>query len=150
MWLQTEYNHAKTYLQIQQMRFWNRLSVDLEDFPKNAEKITVPRLILQPILENAFNHGVRNLPENGLIRLRFNQKENNLHIIIDDNGNIDDKIIHKLSEKLQNNESIRETTGPINIHKRLQLTFGMEYGITLGKSDLGGLMVDIKIPIEKI
>ena len=54
-----EYNHAKTYCNIQQMRFHNRLELKMAPLPEAFAGYRVPRLIMQPIIENAFEHGLK-------------------------------------------------------------------------------------------
>jgi len=56
--LSAEVNHARVYTEIQAMRFSNRIKVYFDDMPEEYSKIQVPRLILQPIIENAFVHGL--------------------------------------------------------------------------------------------
>ena len=57
--------------EIQLMRFSPRISVDFGEVPAPLRALPTPRLILQPVLENAFEHGMRDVIENGLVRVRF-------------------------------------------------------------------------------
>lgn len=148
--LREEYAHVKAYMQIQQMRFCNRLTIELSELPDEVADIHVPRIILQPILENSLEHGVKEKPENGIIRMAFIFRGDAFHIITEDNGeHLDDTVLEKLKNQLSGSEPLTETTGIINIHRRLQITFGKEYGIVVDRSTMGGLLVDMKIPIER-
>ena len=74
-----------TYLKIQQIRFSNRLSVEIGPTPSEFGFLMVPRLILQPILENAFEHGMKNVLEPKLF-IRFEARLGEWNVCIEDNG----------------------------------------------------------------
>ena len=63
--------HARRYAQIQAMRFKRRLTVEFEELPEEFEKITVPRLIVHPLLENAFEHGLNNVEKGGVLPVSY-------------------------------------------------------------------------------
>ena len=147
--LADEYRHAVNYIHIQRMRYAKRLDARIANFPDDTQYILVPRLILQPLLENVFNYAMNEEGETLILRLSFdiNINRRNLHIIVEDNGkSLSDDQINILSNNLNTDQSINETTGMINIHRRLKLNFGLEFGLALSRSDLGGLRIYIKIP----
>ncbi len=80
-----EINLVKSYLQIEQMRFGNRLKYEIEVDP-NLKEIVIPRFLLQPLVENAIKHGISKIKENGIIRLQIFEKADEIHIEIHDNG----------------------------------------------------------------
>lgn len=146
--LADEINHARVYTQIQLMRFSKRLQVEFAELPERYNKLNVPRLILQPVIENAFEHGIEKKKSNGLLRISFEGNEEELNIIVEDNGDgITDTVIYNLQEKLDYSGDELETTGIINIHRRIRLVFGDESGIQVSRSELGGFMVIVKINI---
>ena len=113
---------------------------------KDAELKQLPRLILQPLLENAFAYGVRQVEQDGLIRLSFREEGGGLHIVVEDNGGaISDETIAELTQKLDHAPKDAEITALLNVHRRLRLRFGEESGIFLYRSPLGGLAVDLRI-----
>jgi two-component system, sensor histidine kinase YesM len=57
--LQKEVNHARDYVEIQSIRFSNRITAEFDPMSEGCHNVLVPRLILQPILENAYNHGAK-------------------------------------------------------------------------------------------
>lgn len=143
--LREEVEHARTYSEIQFMRFPSRLTIQFEDLPDEIKEIQVPRLILQPILENAFKYAVEQTKVKGLITMRFQQEDRALRIIVEDNGT--DLSESKLSalQKLLNDTSNIETSGLINIHRRLRLIYGDEHGLFLERSAMGGLKVTLQL-----
>jgi len=139
-----ELDHARVYAEIQAVRFRNRISVSIEKLPNNVENINVPKLILQPIIENAFKYGLEEMEKNGLLKVSFQLVDQKGVIIhIDDNGLAydEEKIAHL--QRLFANDEIKEPSGLLNIHKRLELFMGNGSGLGLCKSTLGGLRVSI-------
>lgn len=145
--LSAEYNHAKDYIYIQEMRFMGRIRIELEDLPESFAAIPVPRLILQPLLENAFKYGLDNRTENGLLRISFETSNTNLKIIIEDNGTeLDEAALEALILKLSTSKEkgySGEMTGIHNIQKRLVIFTRNNTPLTVFRSSLGGLGVAI-------
>jgi len=145
-----EIEHARTYAEIQAMRFSNRIWVEFGNLAEQYRDIQVPRLIIQPIIENAFEHGLKDKEENGLVRVNFCILSNGLCIVVEDNGTyIGDDELDNLNRTLQNETGIVENTGIINIHRRIQLRFGRDSGLVIKRSELGGLRVEIQIMFQK-
>lgn len=145
--LEKEVIHARSYTNIQEMRFSDRISVDFESLPSEYNKIAVPRLILQPIIENAFKYGLENLEYNGLLSVRFIKNVNEFIIQVDDNGqDLSDEVISELNLKLQE-PNMNEMSGLLNIHKRLMIFFGDKSGLSVQRNPQGGLRVRIHLSI---
>lgn len=145
-----EYNHARTYCNIQQMRFHNRLELRMDPLPEDFHKIYVPRLIMQPIIENAFEHGLKTV-ESPRLEITFSHSDDYLYITISDNGPaLDDDIFAELHRKLESSDTALETTAIINIHRRLHLKFGPLAGLKLSNGNLGGLQIIVQIPLTDI
>lgn len=144
--LADEINHAKTYMSIQMMRFSKRLRVSFPECPPEFANTQVPRLILQPILENAFEHGIEDKKELGIIEVRFSPGEHELDIVIEDNGSdISEDRLGELQRSVEQLGEDMEITGIINIHRRIRLVFGERSGLLFSKSNLGGLCVRMKL-----
>ena len=95
---------------------------------------------MQPIIENAFEHGLEDKVNSGFLRVSFMYKEKLLSIIVEENGdNLDDTEIEHLRSMLAEENSQAESTGIINIHRRIRLKFGSYSGILVSRSPLGGL-----------
>jgi len=144
--LQEEYQHAMDYLAIQAMRYGERIIPRIDPVPPRLGRQQVPRLILQPLLENIFKHCLPMEEQEIRIGLHFDMREKDYSIFVEDNG-------HSLSlEKIQELENhfsmsmpLEETTGLMNVHKRLQLVFGQGFGLHASRSAWGGLMLEIRL-----
>ena len=101
--LMTEYEHAKTYAYIQGLRFAGRIQIQFDELPAEFQDLPVPKLILQPLLENAFNYGLNNKIENGLLNIHFSRHDDFLTIIVEDNG---EELTNELLQTLQKNRRI--------------------------------------------
>ncbi len=148
--LEEEINHAKVYTEIQLMRFSKRLQIHFGECAETYKDLKVPRLILQPIIENAFEHGLEKKKNGGLLLVNFEGNENELRIIVEDNGcDITDSELEKLQDLLENDGHEIETTGVLNIHRRIRLVFGEESGLIISRSVIGGLKAVFKIVLQK-
>ncbi|MDQ6417846.1 histidine kinase [Paenibacillus sp. LHD-117] len=148
--LSEETKHSRMYTEIQKLRFSRRIQVSFDELPQNMERIRVPRLIIQPIIENAYEHSLEKMAEEGLLRVSFERKDSEALITIEDNGSsLTDFDIEELKNKLNDTANSYEMTGIINIHRRLVLTFGEGSGLFLSRSELNGLKVIIRIKQEE-
>ncbi|MDQ8735641.1 histidine kinase [Paenibacillus sp. LHD-38] len=148
--LSEETRHSQMYTEIQKLRFSRRIRVQFDDLPKEMEQIKVPRLIIQPIIENAYEHSLEKMTEEGLLRVSFEMDYAEARIIVEDNGDsISDSEIEALRERLDPSAESYEMTGVINIHRRLVLTYGEGSGLNLSRSELNGLKVIIKIKLQE-
>ncbi|CAK4870526.1 unnamed protein product [Aphanomyces euteiches] len=149
--LDKEVEHARIYAEIQAMRFAGRITVDFADFPAVLGHLEVPRLILQPIIENAFEHGLENKEDQGLLSVRFEAVPGGVAIMIEDNGEVlTDTDLEKLNLILhKDNHYDAEVTGLPNIHRRVRLFCGEESGLSVSRSEIGGLKVCLTIIVEE-
>jgi hypothetical protein len=83
--LSEELNAIRTYLEIEKVRFGDRLSFEI-DCPEDLMNIQIPQLLIQPLVENAIKHGLSQITESGLIRISVSSAENQLKIRVYDNG----------------------------------------------------------------
>ena len=83
--LSEELNAIKIYLEIEKVRFGDRLSFEI-DCPEELHTIQIPQLLIQPLVENAIKHGLSQITENGLIRIAVSKSETQLKIRVYDNG----------------------------------------------------------------
>ena len=144
--LQQEIQHARMYTEIQSLRFSRRIKVDFEQLPKELEQLRVPRLIVQPIIENAFEHSLECMVNNGLIVIRFEEDDAEIRIIVEDNGEqLTDKVINQINSSLIDNSDLQEITGIVNIHRRIVITFGEGSGLQVMRSELDGLKVVMRL-----
>jgi two-component system sensor histidine kinase YesM len=147
--LKEEVEHARIYANIQRIRFSKRLDIQFEELPEPYAQRTIPRLMLQPILENAFEYVVEKQQMKGEIRVSFVPDGEMLSVVVEDNGKmLTDQKLQQMQQLLHTDTfETMETTGMINIHRRIQLIYGRDnnIGLTLNRSGLGGLKVTLKI-----
>ncbi|WP_339287906.1 histidine kinase [Paenibacillus sp. FSL E2-0201] len=139
-----EVNHSRTYVDMQTICYGDRIQVKFEG---DVPDLFVPRLILQPIIENAYKHALGNMIQQGELWVHCERVGDAFSIYVEDNGrSISDAEIEQLQKRLrQSTIQMEETTGIINVHRRIQLRYGEEYGITVSRSALGGLQVRINL-----
>ncbi|MCK5684471.1 Cache 3/Cache 2 fusion domain-containing protein [bacterium] len=146
--LQEEIEHAKLYLSIQKIRYSDKFSINVK-IPEYLQHLYMVKFILQPIVENSILHGFEELEEFGVISITAEKQGVLLVLCVEDNGcGIDgDPLI-----KLNNSLGTRQKTGGIglqNVHARIQLHFGINYGLEI-KSILGqGTKVLVNLPFLK-
>jgi len=146
--LAEEVTHAQKYAQIQSFRFKGRIAVRFGELPAAYHSIKVPRLIMQPILENAYKYGLEPKKSQGLLQVEFRQERESLMIVIEDNGEaLSDERLAEMAFSLRHVHLDTETTGMINVSRRLQLLLGEEAGLEVGRSEWGGMKVVIKLPV---
>ncbi|MFD0698052.1 sensor histidine kinase [Paenibacillus sp. GCM10027628] len=140
--LSLEVKHSRTYVDMQSVCYGDRIQAR---FDGDVPELPVPRLVLQPIIENAYKHALGNMRTEGALWVHSEKNEDGFSFYVEDNGNaITDEDISRLNSRLRRSEGrIEETTGLVNVHRRIQLRYGAEYGITMARSELGGLKVRI-------
>ncbi|MFC0212936.1 sensor histidine kinase, partial [Paenibacillus chartarius] len=145
--LKQEIHHARMYTEIQELRFARRIRVQFDSLPQEMEQIAVPRLIVQPIIENAFEHSLEKMKRNGWIVIRFESEETEIRIVVEDNGaSLTDETLQSIAYTLDSGDDHTETTALVNIHRRMKITFGEDYGLRVSRSELGGLKVILSFP----
>jgi len=151
--LREELNNIKNYMMIQRYRFNNRFSLEIivEEEDEKAYDYLIPRLILQPVVENAIYHGLEELPEGGKVVIEVTLTENILILTVSDNGKgMDPRTLSELNARIHsaNMEMGKNGTGIAlpNIHKRIQLLFGEEYGVNVYSTLNQGTDVEIVLP----
>ncbi len=144
-----EIEHVKNYLTIQQIRYPNKFDYEVNVDPA-IEKYRIVKLILQPIVENAIYHGIRNMEGMGKIVITGEQRGDKLMFEVKDNGiGMDEETLCNLFNRNYYKESRLSGVGIRNVDERIKLYYGTEYGIQIESQLLQGTTVRIYIPIEK-
>ncbi|WP_310829985.1 sensor histidine kinase [Paenibacillus pedocola] len=148
--LQQELDHALVYLAIQRIRFGSRIGAEVDDIEPGWRGIQVPRVLLQPIIENVFEHGLQHKSKNGLLKMSYEQVEDRLSIKIEDNGDsLSEDKLRQLQRQFGSGESAQgEITGLLNVNQRLRIKFGSGFGLQAERSTLGGLCIRVNISIR--
>ena len=143
--LQEEYDHAVIYLSIQLMRFGHRVCAEIEPVPKAFASLAVPRLILQPLLENVLEHGIE-ADDQVRVKLSFHWEAPYLRIWVEDSGSaLADQTISRLNAQCESEET-PAGHALSNIHRRLAIHYGDPVcGLSFSRSPLGGLRVCLTV-----
>lgn len=145
-----EVDHALVYASIQKIRFGSRVRLQLEDMNREYRAITVPRVILQPIVENVFEHALAERSQGGILKLSYQVEHDSLSIRIEDDGDqLSEDMLDQLQFSFQKTDwrhENEEITGLVNVNQRLRIKFGAVYGLSAQRSELGGLCIIVKIP----
>lgn len=142
--LAMEYQHACIYINIQRVRFSGRIQTEIDDLPEEYGSMQVPKLIIQPLLENAFKYAFECTASGGILKLSFISDATGVWLIVEDNGTaVSDERIAEINARLQMNQNIQEMSALMNIQKRLQLFFNGGSQLKLSRSDYGGMKVSM-------
>ncbi len=134
-----EMEYVEAYMQLEKARFDDRL--DLSVYIEENLQCQVPCLILQPIVENAINHGAMKRKQ-GKVRVEVVSRGNDVVITIKDNGHgIPEEIVRGLNEEKSSNTGI----GLSNVNRRLQYMFGQSRGLIIQTSK-EGTIIEIRVP----
>ena len=150
--LREEMEHARAYVEIQKMRFGSHLEARLAECPPEYAEKPVPRIIIQPLLENTFEHGIKDMREKGVISVQFEAEGNRLSIYVDDNGpNASDELIEKARTILAAEEynPNGDSVALSNIHRRIRMLYQPGSGLYVSRSPLGGFRSEIRMIGEK-
>ncbi|KOR90282.1 sensor histidine kinase [Paenibacillus solani] len=135
-----EYQHALDYCEIQCIRFSNRISYEYEEVSDSMNTVLVPRLIIQPIVENVFEHAFEDGTQRGVVYIGAECGQDTIRITVEDNGTLlTDEDIEALQRNLAMGLKHVEKTGLINVNNRLQLKYGSGSGLFVSRSQYGGL-----------
>jgi two-component system, sensor histidine kinase YesM len=133
------------------MRFSNRISVEIRKLPPEFENLVVPRLIVQPLVENAYMHGLKRKETDGKIVVGFQTTGKFFTIFVEDNGEeTDNARLEVLKVKLAQKDMNVECTGLLNVHRRLVILYGEESGVAVMRGGMSGLRVEIRIGLEGV
>lgn len=136
--LSRELEFVSCYIEIEKVRFEERLKVTIDVAPETLDA-TVPHLLLQPLVDNAIKHGISRLVSGGEIRISATQDDADLHIEVRDNGPGFKDPVHSPSGGV----GLRIT------RERLETIYGQEQSVELQSLPEGGVAVRVSIPLRK-
>ena len=140
--LKDEIMHTKEYLFIQKQRYEDKLSYFFNIEDESLLSIEVPKIIIQPIVENSIYHGIKNLSGNGIITIDVYRQNSTVNISVKDNG-------IGFEKAKQFKKSKTGGVGFQNVDKRIKFYYGKNYGVFINKnSKTEGAEVVIKIPFK--
>lgn len=147
--LREEKKHVINYLYIQKVRYGERLQYDI-DIPEEYDAVIVPKLILQPLVENAIYHGVKMKRVKGSIVIRAEAKGDKLYLHVKDDGaGMSLERLEEIRGWLENPQSRNENIGfgLSYIEERIVLTYGLDYGISVESREGEFTEVTICLPL---
>ena len=149
--IRDELKHVNSYLEIQKVRYQDILEYDI-NVDETVNEYIIPKITLQPLVENALYHGIKNKRGEGKISVvgSIAADGDSFYIKVMDNGiGIKPERLKLINDKIDNVvQDENEVYGLYNVNERIRLTFGREYGITV-ESEYGvGTAVTVKLPLK--
>lgn len=147
--LQRDLLYTKNYLEIQKYRFGENFDYEIKA-EEDLENYYVPKLIIQPVIENAIKHGYTQV-EKMIIYIRVKTVKEKLIISVYNNGKeIEKEILDEIREKLKNKkaEEFKNHIGLYNIFRRIQLMYGEKYGLRILSRKNRGTSVRVSLPLK--
>lgn len=144
--LEEEEQHIRSYLEIQQMRYRDLMDYEI-DIPVRLKNYILPKLTLQPLVENALYHGIKNIRRKGSIRLTGREQNGCVILeVIDDGYGMSQERLEQLKASLT--DGTNEGFGLRTVHQRIQILFGAEYGLALQSEPGKGTRISVTIPMK--
>ena len=146
--LRAELAQAQSYLEIQQIRYSDILSYQI-DVPQEVQECTVPKLILQPLIENALYHGIKNRRGRGQITIAGEARDGVLLLRVKDNGaGMDEAQLRALQAGVY--QEHHSGLGLKNVQQRIRLYCGEEYGLSFESVPGEGTTVTVRLPLNGV
>lgn len=137
---------VKCYVDIQQIRFSDRFEYDV-CLPEELKDYKIPKLIVQPIVENAIIHGLADR-DSGMILVDISSEKDNLLIsVLDDGCGMAKEVMDHLNSR--NREHLEGHLGFYNVDSIIRLYYGPEYGLKACEIESGGTKVTVTLPLRK-
>ena len=145
--IKEELQHSRSYLEIQQMRYQDILNYEIH-VPEELHRYLIPKITIQPLVENALYHGIKNKRGLGRIVISGRKEEDFLILQIEDNGigmrkERLDQVKEGMNQKIPTEKDIY---GLYNVNERIRLNFGEKYGLSIESTYGEGTVVSIILP----
>ena len=145
--IKEELQHSRSYLEIQQMRYQDILNYEIY-VPEELHRYLIPKITIQPLVENALYHGIKNKRGPGRIVISGRKEEDFLILQIEDNGigmrkERLDQVKEGMNQKIPTEKDIY---GLYNVNERIRLNFGEKYGISIESTYGEGTVVSVILP----
>jgi len=151
--LESSINHVENYLSIQKMRFGEKINYEINiDESINPRLVTTQPLIIQPLVENAIQHGLREKEGKGMIRVditRVQLGEDNkaLKIMVSDNGEgMTPEVLEELKESIKTPSDDGRSIGLANVYNRIKIKHGEPYGMQIESVEGAGTVIILYVP----
>lgn len=150
--IKQEISHIESYLQIQRFRYRDILKYEI-DIPEEFHGYRIIKMTLQPVVENALYHGIKNKRGGGTIKISMHHLNNDLEIDVEDDGigmkEIDTLKLQRLADGLEKAREDNAGFGMANVGERMRLNYGDNYGLKIESEYQKGTKVRIIFPKEQ-
>lgn len=139
-----EVKNISSYLLIQKERYSNKIDFQIEVDP-SIYHYAIPKMTLQPLVENAIYHGLKTRKEKGNIYVKGWSENELIHLLIEDDGvGMSEE---KIKEVMENEDDMKKGHfGLSSVHRRIQIYYGAEYGIRIESKEQVGTKILIRLP----
>lgn len=145
--IREELTHVRSYLEIQQVRYQDILRYEIT-VPEDLYEYKIPKITIQPLVENALYHGIKNKRGQGTITITGERSENGFALYVRDNGiGMTQERLNEVRAGIQKlSYTGKEIYGLYNVNERIRLNFGETYGISIESTYGEGTCVSISLP----
>jgi two-component system sensor histidine kinase YesM len=145
--IKEEIQHVRSYLEIQQMRYQDILEYEI-DVPEEFYQNTIPKITVQPLVENALYHGIKNKRGKGKITVRGYREDSFFILEVRDNGigMQTERLVQVRNALLYKQLAESKVYGLYNVNERIRLNCGEEYGLRISSTYQEGTTVKILLP----
>jgi len=142
----TEFEYVQTYLEIQKQRYKDKLSYEIA-FSPDLGNLQILKMIIQPLVENAIYHGIKNIEGPGVIRITGQREGESIIIRVSDNGvgMAPDELAALRDGLIEPRPT--NGVGVRNVQERIHVYFGLEYGVSFESAPGAGTVATIHIPV---
>ncbi len=147
--LREEIDYVRSYIELQTLRYSNAFGIVIK-VESGLLRLGILKLTLQPIIENAIQHGLGDLPSGGSIEIEGSLAEDKLMIAVTDNGKgMDPDKVREITDALAQHYDVQPTgnIGLSNVHQRIRILFGEPYGLRVASRPGAGTRVELTLPV---
>lgn len=149
--LSEEIRYISNYLYIQKVRYGEKVTYEI-DIEETCQKVAVPKFLLQPLVENAIYHGVKQKRGAGFLKVEVKRvEEGRMSLSVADNGRgMDKETLQQLEKLFNGNEKAEENSsfGLYYVRERLRIRYGEAYAVRIESRENEGTRITIYIPLE--
>ena len=138
------------YLKIEKFRFGDKIEYFI-DIDQSLMQIKIPKMSLQPLIENACKHGIQAITEVGIVKISAIASESSLKICVEDNGSgMDSETLKELVNNIKSDEEVNSNVGLRNVYRRLKLYYGDNISFEIESEKNAGTKVCFTIPCKEL
>lgn len=152
-----ELENVKNYFEIQKYRFGERIALHIDVANDASLEQTLPKMTMQPLVENAIFHGLEGVSREGWVDIRISRTQNSMQISVEDNGvGMIEEEVRRLNRMFEQSRTIepekrtqKRSIAMNNVNRRLKLFFGEEYGLHIFSTPNVGTEVRMTLPCAR-